>query len=205
MTAVASILTAILAIVVVVSGYVRFLLVRANVGAQFDIEYSGLGRRADGPVGELSFTITNLSSNLLIVTSVAARVRFSTANDHGAFNKDPLEPAMSGGLGASAEDGNAPWLSIFPGHLYGRGDEPGVRSVVFPQGAQAYRKPVLLPDSAGLVTVWGSCNYRVHVGRLTGALVRWVLRPPDDLNFTRGVERHQIRRTFVVDRGAPKS
>jgi hypothetical protein len=75
MTGVASLLTAIVAFLAVVGGYVRFVLLRTNVGALFDIEFSGLGQVSDEPIGEVTFTITNLSSNLLVVTSVEARVR----------------------------------------------------------------------------------------------------------------------------------
>lgn len=186
--------SAMIAVAVALGAYVRFLLLRANVGAMFDVEYSPLGTIDGSPVGDLTCLVTNLSSNLLVVTHVRVRVRYTDANERSP-QRHGLEPEMTHLL--SAEPGaHGAWIDIYPS----RADTRNARTVVFPGGTQPYRKPLTFLNGAGVVSVWGSCDYRVHVGQLTQWLVRRVLRPPADLDFTRsGVSNHQVRKTFRIE------
>ena len=181
-------ITVLIAVLVAAAGYVRFVLLRATVGAAFDVELTSLGPLEGTPVADLSCIVTNLGSNLLEVTRIRVRVRYSMSDGASQFTGNPLEPALSGKL--EAIDGGS-WIIIYPPP---RSSEDA-RTVVFQGGTQAYRMPLRFAGGTGVVSVWASCNYRVRVSGLTRRLVRLVLNPPADLDFTRGVGNHQVRRT----------
>jgi hypothetical protein len=208
-----SLTTLALAALAAIGGYVRFVLVRANVGAQFDIEFTPLGLVNRQPAGDMALVITNLGSNLLVVTRVRYRVRYATgAGDGTPAPKD--EPRMSAFLGDRGPKGT--FIDLFGGStprkkaLRPKNDEPrkedspkpviAVRSVISQGGTQAYRKPLTFPGGSGAVTIWASCDYHVNIGPVERFLVRVVLHTPtDDLDFTHGVYNHQVRRTFRLD------
>jgi hypothetical protein len=53
-----------------------------------------------------------------------------------------------------------------------------------------------------MITVWATCDYDVQAGRLTHLLVRLVLNPRKDLDFTLGLKNHRVRGTFRLERQA---
>ncbi len=202
-----SLITLVVGVAVAVGGYVRFVLVRANVGAQFDIEFSSLGLVNGQPAGDMALVITNLGSNLLVVTRVSYRVKYATEADAGAPGHDS-EPQFSASVMPSG------WVALFGGptlrknalrrenRARRKAGKPKVvepRSVISQGGAQAYRKPLTFPDGTGAAAIWGSCDYHVNIGAIERFLVRAILRPPADLDFTHGLDNHQVRRTFRID------
>ncbi|MET4100378.1 hypothetical protein ABIB37_002615 [Agrococcus sp. UYP10] len=200
-TEVLSLTTLIIAGLVAVGGYVRFVLVRANVGAQFDIEFTPLGIVNGRPAGDLALVITNLGSNLLVVTRVSCRVKYSTPVDAGAGAHDD-EPTMSASPGGRSAEGSAALIHVFGGPDRSAPHARRPTSVISQGGTQAYRKPLTFPDGTGAVAIWASCDYHVGIGALERLIVRVVLRPRADLDYTRGLDNHLVRRTFRLDTGA---
>jgi len=202
-----SLITLVVGAAVAIGGYVRFVLVRANVGAQFDIEFSPLGLVNGYPAGDMSLVITNLGSNLLVVTRVSYRVKYATDADDGApgYNN---EPRFSGSVAPGG------WIHLFGGptlrkealrrenRARQKAGQPKLverRSVISQGGTQVYRKPLTLPHGTSAVSIWASCDYHVHIGAIERFLVRAILRPGPDLDFTQGLYNHQVRRTFRID------
>jgi hypothetical protein len=204
-----SLMTLIVAALLAIGGYIQFVLVRANIGAQFDIEFTPLGLVNVQPAGDMALVITNLGSNLLVVTRVSYRVKYATAADDGApGHKD--EPKMSASLGDRGPERRTLRIDLFGGptprkKAEGRQKEGSPnfviarRSIISQGGTQAYRKPLTFPGGTGAVAIWGYCDYHVNIGTVERFLVRAILRPPPDLDFTQGLYNHQVRRTFRLD------
>lgn len=193
---IAAIITAVAVSAAAVGGYIQFVLVRAKVAAQFDVDFVSLGSASGRQVGDLSCIVTNLGSNLLVVTKVVFRGRYSI---EGEANENPshnMEPVLSRNLQTGERD-HAEWITLFPLPPR-RPGEPSARSVVFPGGSQAYRKPLALPPEARVLGIWAACDYQVQAGWFTHRLVKLVLRPRRDLDFTMGLSNHQVRRTFIL-------
>jgi hypothetical protein len=193
---IAAVITALAVSAAAIGGYIQFVLVRAKVAAQFDVEFALLGPASGQVVGEVSCVVTNLGSNLLVVTRVAFRGRYSIDSSLDKDLSRNMEPMLSQKLGTD-EHGRAAWITLFPPNSE-KIEDTFMRSVVFPGGTQAYRKPLALPLEARILGLWASCDYKVQAGRLTHKLVRLVLRPRKDLDFTMGLSNHQVRRTFSL-------
>jgi hypothetical protein len=192
---IAAVITAVAVSAAAVGGYIQFVLVRAKVAAQFDVEFASLGSASGQQVGDVSCIVTNLGSNLLVVTRVVFRGRYSVEGDANQNPSHNMEPVLSRQL-KIGERGDAAWITLFPPPL--KPGEPPARSVVFPGGTQAYRKPLTLPPEARILSLWAACDYHVQAGRFTHMLVKLVLRPRRDLDFTMGLSNHQVRRTFTL-------
>lgn len=190
---IAAVITALAVFAAAIGGYIQFVLVRAKVAAQFDVEFLALGPASGQRAGDVSCVVTNLGSNPLIVTRVAFRGRYSVESDPAADSSGDCEPLLGRKLQTGAH-GEAAWITLFPPG--GRRADPLARSVVFPGGVQAYRKPLALPLEARVLGIWAVCDYHVQAGRFTHTLVKLVLRPRKDLDFTMGLSNHQVRRTF---------
>jgi hypothetical protein len=193
---VAAVITALVVSAAAIGGYIQFVLVRAKVAAQFDVEFELLGSVSGQVFGEVNCFVTNLGSNLLLVTRVAFRGQYSVDGDLDEDLSRNMEPMLSRKL-RPGEHGKAAFITLFPPKGQEIGDPP-VRSVVFPGGTQAYRKPLALPLEARMLGLWASCDYQVQTGRFTHNLVRLVLRPRKDIDFTLGLRDHQVRRTFSL-------
>lgn len=112
-------------------GYIQFVLVRANIGAQFDIEFTALGLVNGEPAGDMALVITTLGSNLLVVTRVSYRVKYSTRADEGTpGHKD--EPTMSESIGGRGPQGRTVVIDLFGG--------PTLRNKAAPQRKVERRK-----------------------------------------------------------------
>lgn len=192
-----SLMTLVVTALLAIGGYIQFVLVRANIGAQFDIEFAALGLVNGQPAGDMALVITNLGSNLLVVTRVSYRVKFATDADDGTpGHKD--EPTMRASLGVRGPQERTPRIDLFGGPI------PVVahRSIISQRGTQAYRKPLTFPRGTGAVTIWAYCDYHVNIAPFERFLVRAILRPPPGLDFTQGLYDHQVRRTFRLDTDA---
>lgn len=212
-----SLMALIVAALLAIGGYIQFVLVRANIGAQFDIEFTALGLVNGQPAGDMALVITNLGSNLLVVTRVSYRVKYATAADDGTpGHKD--EPTMSASLGVRGPQERTSRIDLFGGPTPAKKGVPrkneerlkegspnfvvASRSVISQRGTQAYRKPLTFREGMGAVTIWAYCDYHVNIGAFERFLVRAILRPPPDLDFTQGLYDHQVRRTFRLDTDA---
>ncbi|MDH6247758.1 hypothetical protein [Mycobacterium sp. OTB74] len=180
-------IAALVAIAVAIGGYVRFVLIRANIGAQFDVEFTPLGPAAGGVAGDVNCMVTNLGANTLLVRRVSIRYRYSADGD-AVESGHGLEPRLGR---TTAGYQKAPWINLFDEKERGR-------SVVFGGGTQAYRKPLLLAPGVQIVSIWARCDYQVPINRFNQKLVKLVLRPRGDLDFTGGVKNHEVRRTFAA-------
>jgi hypothetical protein len=203
---IAAVITALAVSAAAIGGYIQFVLVRARVAAQFDVEFELLGSASGQVVGEVSCIVTNLGSNLLLVTRVAFRGQYSVDGDLDEDLSHNMEPMLSRKLRPGAHD-KAAYITLFPTKgqkiedplpIKGQKIKVPPRSVVFPGGTQAYRKPLALPLEARMLGLWAECDYKVQTGRFTHKLVRLVLRPRKDIDFTLGLRDHQVRRTFSL-------
>ena len=75
------------------------------------------------------------------------------------------------------------------------------RTTVFTGCTNSYRKPLSLPTGTDLLGVLISVDYRADLRRLNARLARSFVVTDKNLDFTRGLYNHEVRRTFSV-RGA---
>jgi hypothetical protein len=186
---IAAVITALAVFAATIAGYIEFVVRRA-VAAQFDVEFVALGSASGMVIGDLSCVIKNLGSNVLVVTRVGFRGRYSVDDDLNKDMSHNMEPVLSRDL-LTGEHGKAAWITLFP-------QNHETRSVVFPGGTQAYRKPLALRPGARVLTIWATCNYSTPVGRFNHRFMKLVLHPPEDLDFAFGLRNHRVRRTFSL-------
>lgn len=187
---IAAVITALSVFVATIAGYIQFVVRRA-VAAQFDIEFVALGSASGMVVGDVNCLVRNLGSNVLVVTRVAFRGRYSVNDDPDENISHNMEPALGRTL-LTGEHGEAAWITLFPTKNY------ETRSVIFPGGTQAYRKPLALPPGARMLSIWAACDYSTPVGRFNHRFMKLVLHPPKDLDFAFGLRNHRVRRTFSL-------
>lgn len=72
------------------------------------------------------------------------------------------------------------------------------RTFVQPGATQIYRKPIILPQQAHLLHVWGAFDYRIEMSRASKWLVGVFNKPPPGVDWRNGVTNHTVRRTFKV-------
>lgn len=187
---IAAVITALSVFVATIAGYIQYVVRRA-VAAQFDVEFVALGSASGMVVGDVNCLIRNLGSNVLVVTRVAFRGRYSVDDDPDEDISHNMEPALGRTL-LTGERGEAAWITLFPSKNH------ETRSVIFPGGSQAYRKPLALPPAARMLSIWAACDYSAPVGRFNHRFMKLVLHPPKDLDFAFGLRNHLVRRTFSL-------
>jgi len=184
---VTAIITAVVAVVALVGGYVQFVLRRSGVGyIEFDVEYTAHHHGRAGLIGELEFVIRNVGSSMVVLIDVQCRARYRRDGDP-EDRSDGVEPRFEHVIAPAA--GTSPgehWFVVI-----------GSRTFVQPGVTLRYRKPIAMPADAQLLHVWGSLDYRIESGRLTRVLMGLVARPPADMDWREGI-RHTVRRTFSV-------
>ena len=188
---IAAVITALSIFAATIAGYIQFVVRRA-VAAQFDVNFVTLGSAPGMVVGDVNCVVTNLGSNVLVVTRVAFRGRYSVDDDPDEDISHNMEPALSRNL-LTGKHGEAAWITLFP-----HNNHEGTRSVIFPGGTQAYRKPLALPPGARVLSIWAACDYSTPVGRFNHRFMKLVLHPPKDLDFAFGLRNHRVRRTFSL-------
>lgn len=87
MGAVAAGITAAVALLALIGGYVQFVLRRALLPCiEFDVEFSALNRSAsDQPVGDILCRIRNEGPAVGYVTNVRCRIRYRLAGESGKY------------------------------------------------------------------------------------------------------------------------
>jgi hypothetical protein len=177
--AIASLVTAIVALSALIAGYGQFVVRRGLLPAvEFDVEFAVTHHGATQLIGEPTLVIRNLGTDTLIVTNVRCRIRYRLGSD----------PEESWG------DGVQPLLA----HKVPRFFIAEERTFVQPAVSQRYRQPVTLPAATQVVDLVGAFDYRIQVGPVTSFLVGLFARPPKDLDWRRGVRNHTSRRVVAV-------
>jgi len=180
---VATVVTAVVALLAVGGGYVQFVLRRSLLPCvQFDVEFTLLHRGASQAVGEVTCVVHNVGSNMAVVSNVRVRCRYRLAGDpEEPHPRDPAQPRFP--------------HSLAPGDFVGLAER---RTFVQPGVVQRYRKPVALPPTVQLVDVLGFFDYRIDLGKPTRLLIELFARPSRslDLDWRAGIRNHTARHTF---------
>lgn len=179
---VASLVTATVALVALVGGYVQFVLRQGLLPAiEFDVEFAVTHRGVTQLIGEPTLVVRNLGSNTLILTNVRCRIRYRLETDPEERWRDGVQPVLAH---------KVPEFFI-------------ARSRTFVQHGvcQRYRQPVTLPATTQVVDVLAAFDYRLQVGPTTRLLIGLFARPPKDLDWRRGVRNHTGRRVVAVSAG----
>lgn len=176
---VAAIITATVALVALVGGYVQFVVRRVLLPCiEFDVEFLTLRcSPSDQSVGEILCRIRNHGPAVGHVMNVRCRVRYRLAGESG---EKQGEPAFAHKLPAEG------FLVLDPERRF---IQPGV--------TQWYRKPVALPANTCLIHVWGRFEYELSAGKISEFVGR-LLRQPHEENPIPYV----VRRTFIINDGA---
>jgi hypothetical protein len=190
---VASVVTATVALLVVVGGYVQFVPKRSSLPCvEFDVDFTTQYRGSKQIVGEVSCMIRNVGSSMLVVSNVRCRVRYRLADDpedsHG-----PIEPNLRHAVRQS-HDGPGSWFCLVEQRTF---VQPGV--------TQRYRKPIATPVGVVLLDVVGSFDYRIEIGGITYFLIGIFARPPKDLDWRKGISKHTARRMISISAGAAEA
>ena len=189
----APVVTAVAAMIVLVGGYVRFVLRRALYPCvEFDVDFVAL--RIDGTqkVGDIVLTIKNVGPGAGYVNHVQGRVRYALDGETGV-SRDGVEPVFSHLIQPQTSPGQTNRMILGNGGFMFAPNWP--RAFVQPGVTQLYRKPLSVPGEAVLIHVWAAFEYHIPVGPLSRLLARILIhhgKTPRHLDYT-------VRRTFCVD------
>jgi len=172
----AAIITAAVALVALIGGYIQLVLRRViHPCVEFDMEFSSLNCPSpDQSVGEVTCRIRNVGPGAGYVTNVRCRVRYRLAGEGGKGQVD--EPDLAHRLPAEG------WFHLDAERRF-------IQSGV----TQLYRKPLALPADTCLIHIWGRFEYELAVGWVTISMAR-VLRQPRGPNPS----KYAVRRTFAT-------
>jgi hypothetical protein len=195
---VGSLITAGVALLVAVGGYIQFVLRRTIFPCvEFDVELTPVSRfAANRTVGELVLSMKNVGPGTGYVTSVQCRVRYHVADEIKSIGNEPSFPGLvQGPLPPDSKNfkrilgDNAFALSLESSHPSRPAEffiQPGV--------TQWHRKPLTFPSDVQLVHVWAAFAYHMQVGRIAWLLARVFTHRPEDK-----VVEYTVRRTFNLD------
>jgi hypothetical protein len=187
---VASIVAAITAVLAAGGAYVQYVLKRSLLpSVEFDVDFVALHYQEPYVVGDVSLVVKNIGSSMLIITNVRFRARYhQTGDEAGPLPRDPTEPLLRHRIPTTDHT----WAPI-----------AAARTFVQPGVTQIYRKPVLLSSSVSVINILGSFDYQIQIGPVTRMLVWLVARPPEDIDWRRGINDHTVRRTFELESSGP--
>jgi hypothetical protein len=190
---IAAIVSIAVAILALAGGYVQFVLRRTGLGqVEFDVELTNHHRGPTQLIAEIACVMTNLGSNMVIVTNVQLRARYRLAGD-SEDSTDGVEPTLEHVIEPAVPQGDP----LLLGKHWFFVVKP--RTFVQPGVTQRYRQPVVVPAEAQVLHVWGSFDYRIEIkGLLTRALISLAAKPPRDLDWRKGIRAHTVRRTFSL-------
>ena len=190
---VAGIITAGVALVALVGGYVQFVLRRSGLGyVEFDVEFTNHYRGETQSIGELEFVIKNLGSSMVVVERLQCRARYRVGGEVGTA--DGVEPTFEHLLEPVGEA-----AGTFLGRHWFYVSE--LRTFIQPGVTQRYRKPVVVPADTEALHVWGAFDYKIQLKGLTRILIGLAAPPPPGIDWRQGIRAHTVRRTFSF--GAP--
>ena len=188
---VGALVTAGVALLVAIGGYVQFVL-RPSVFPciEFDVDLVRMSHSAtDLPVGELVLSIKNVGPGAGFVASVQSRIKYRLADEITA----PVgaEPNF-----ARSVPGDVPESKDFTRVL---GQDaialvpPSSRYFIQPGVTQWYRKPLTFPNDVNLIHVWAAFAYHIRVGSIAWLLASFFTQRPDSRIVT-----YSARRTFNI-------
>jgi hypothetical protein len=191
---VAPVITAAATLILLIGGYVQFVLRRALYPCvEFDVDFVLLRGDVTRKVGDIVLTVKNVGPGSGYVTKVQGRVRY-TLDGEAKLGPDGVEPAFRHRVQPQTEAGSAPRLILDNGFLF---SPKWAAAFVQPGVTQLYRKPLAVPGEAVLVHVWGAFEYHIPVGSVARMLARLFInyrKTPTQLDYT-------VRRTFSVAPG----
>lgn len=179
---IAAVITAAVALLALVGGYVQFVLKRALLPCiEFDVEFSTLHRSVpDQLVGEILCRIRNEGPAVGFVTNVRCRIRYRLTSDEP--KEMQYEPHFEHSL--------LPPKKFLEFDNKERFIQPGV--------TQWYRKPVAFPVNTCLIHVWGYFDYELSAGNITKFLAKFLPEPQREERI-----EYVVRRTFTIGDDTP--
>jgi hypothetical protein len=204
----ASVVTAAVAVIALIAGYVKFVLQRAILPCvEFDVNFSALRSGAERHQCEIVLTVKNVGPGSGYVANVQGRVRYAEAGESDVA-RDAVEPAFPHSLQPSSKPEAAAARGVdsaagtelpeeSPLILKGSGFlfQPALKPAFIQPGVtQVYRKPIALPGKADLVHVWAAFHYTIQAGPLTRFFARIFVshaKAQRQLDYT-------VRRTFTI-------
>jgi hypothetical protein len=185
---IAAIITAAVAFLALIGGYVQFVLRRALLPClEFDVEFLTLSRSttSDESIGEVLLRIKNEGPAVGYVTNVRCRVRYRLAGESGVV----AEGSSQGQPGEPDFAHRLPAKDFFYFDQKNQESQESQKRFIQPGVTQWYRKPLVFPANTCLISVWGRFEYVLHAGKITEFLAD-LLREPHEKNPIPYVVRH---------------
>jgi hypothetical protein len=187
MGTVAAVVTAAVAVLALIGGYVQFVLKRALLPCiEFDVKFSILNRSAsDQPVGDILCRIRNEGPAVGYVTNVRCRIRYRLAGESGERQG---EPHFAHSL---LPDERKPDEKFFK--LDADKNNKSNKRFIQPGVTQWYRKPVVFPAKTCLIHVWGQFEYELSAGKIATFLAKFSPQP-----YRENPIEYVVRQTFAI-------
>jgi hypothetical protein len=191
-----AIITAVAALIALVGGYVQFVVRRAILPCvEFDVDLVMLRSDAHQKVGDIVCTVKNVGPGSGYVANVQGRVRYSL-DDESSVGPDGIEPDLPHRVLPPADSEATPASILGSGAFaFAKNWSP---AFIQPEVTQWYRKPLMVPADAVLVTVWAAFEYHTDVGPISRMLAKVLSQPA----ARQGMVKYTVRRTFGLGRTA---
>jgi hypothetical protein len=173
LTNVAGLVTACVALLVAISGYVQLILRRSVFPCiEFDLDLVPLTRTETGQVVQIVLSMKNVGPGVGFITDPKCRVLHRRNGDEALYNE--VEPLFE----------KRPYHNMVAG---------AVRNYIQPGVTQWYRKPFVLDRDVELADVSAKFDYHIKVGSITWFLARLSIGRPDKREVP-----YNARQTFYV-------
>ena len=174
---IASLVTATVALLALVGGYVRFVIRPATLpSVEFDVDLTMSHRGQTQLICEPALVVRNVGANTVILTNLRFKLRYRLSTDAELLWQDGLQPVFAH---------KQPEYQFFATDTF-----------VQPAVTQHYRHPVALPAETRAVDLVGLLDYKITVGWLTRFLIG--LSSPGTKPWRDGVLDHTTRRVFAL-------
>jgi len=187
MDGVAAVITASVALLALIGGYVQFVLKRVLLPCiEFDVEFLTISRSAlDQLVGEILCRIRNEGPAVGYVTNVRCKIRYRLAGESGTRLGEPhfMHSLIPNELKPD---------ELKPDDKFLRFDDKD--RFIQPGVTQWYRKPVVFPAKTCLIHVWGYFEYERSAGKVAEFLAKFLRQP-----FGENSVEYIVRRTFAIE------
>jgi hypothetical protein len=190
MGAVAAVITAAVALLALIGGYVQFVLRRVLLPCiEFDVEFLTLHRCAsDELVGDILCRIRNEGPAVGHIKDVRYRIKYRLVGESGEIRGEP-DFAHSLLPDETVPDElvyDKKWFKLDTGKRF---IQPGV--------TQWYRKPVVFRADTCLIHVWGRFEYELKAGKIATFLAKFLGQPYGETPV-----EYIVRRTFTIGNDA---
>ena len=173
MAKVAGLVTACVALLVAISGYVQFIVRRSVFPCvEFDLDLVPLTRAETDQVVQIVLSMKNVGPGVGFIADPKCKIRYRRNGDAARYNE--VEPLFE----------KRPYYDMVP---------VGAKNYIQPGVTQWYRKPFVLERDVQLADVSAKFDYHIKVGPIIWFLARLSIGRPDDR-----VVPYNARKTFYV-------